>query len=335
MKSKLIPLLAGGLLSCLAAPQLMAGLDNGVVVTNLGKGDWIWEMSVCETALGLSTPNQVIDYEAAQGMHWVTVKAGDGLNEWGQWDTGIINEAHAKGMYIFGWVYAYGNSSGSSESGELNVAKWVDSVGGDGLILDAEVEYNTQAAAASAYTGGIIAAYPNRFLAYAPFPIISVWPNWPYIQFGSNCFAVMPQAYWGELGYSPSGMVTELDSQWSSWQNGLVGSHFASSIKPIIPIGQGYNDSIYTDNGTEITGWITALKNDSSPATAGGYHGTSTWSSQHHTSNMWYQLSHSSIGTFADNAGVISQTVANNTVFPPNHAFSCQWVMTCLLYTSD
>ena len=224
------------------ASSVQKSLDNGVDSNNLGQGDWIWEMPSCESALGVSTPQAVIDYEAANGMQWVAVKAGDGVNEWSQWNSAVINEAHAKGLKIFAWVYAYGNSSGSSESAELAVAKWADSVGGDGLILDVESEYQGQASAAAAYASGIKSAYPTRFLAYAPFPYISYHTTFPYVQFGTYCDAVMPQDYWADLGISVTNMVSDMDGEWSAWQNSLTGAN-TNDTKPIIPIGQGWNSS--------------------------------------------------------------------------------------------
>jgi len=44
-------------------------LLNGVYLNNLGQGDWIWVMSSAGNALGLTTPQAVIDYEASKGMH--------------------------------------------------------------------------------------------------------------------------------------------------------------------------------------------------------------------------------------------------------------------------
>ena len=218
MKPALAMCCFSALLIC-AAVRAAGALANGVDPNNLGQGDWIWEMPSCETALGVSTAQAVIDYEAGRGMQWVTVKAGDGTSEWSQWNSTVIKEAHAKGLKIFAWVYVYGNytntTSGiySSEAAELNVAKWALSVGGDGLIIDAESEYEGQGAAASTYASGIKAAYPTLFLAYAPFPYISYHSTFPYVQFGRNCDAVMPQAYWADLGITVTNMVHDSNSE--------------------------------------------------------------------------------------------------------------------------
>ena len=57
------------------------------------------------------------------------------------------------------------------------------------------------------------------FLAYAPFPYISLHQSYPYIEFGTNCHAVMPQDYWAVIGVSVTNMVRDMDSEWSTWQN--------------------------------------------------------------------------------------------------------------------
>ena len=58
--------MAGGVFLFLAASQLpVQALDNNVDPNNLGQGDWIWQVPSCETALGVATPQAVIDHP-----HW-------------------------------------------------------------------------------------------------------------------------------------------------------------------------------------------------------------------------------------------------------------------------
>src|ERR1017187_3463902 len=102
----------------------------------------------------------VIDYEKSLGMQWITVKCGDGTGIWTQFSTDLITRAHAAGLKIFGWAYAYG----TSPSGEANVALNALSLGADGFIIDAESEYETLAnnsAVAAQYCQAIRAAYPR------------------------------------------------------------------------------------------------------------------------------------------------------------------------------
>ena len=247
--------------------QPMGLLDNGVDPANLGKGDSIWEMPQTETHLGVSTVQAVIDYEKGLGVQWITVKCGDGTGIWTQFSTDLITRAHAAGLKIFGWAYAYG----SSPSGEATVALNALNLGADGFIIDAEAEYETLAnnsAAAAQYCQAIRAMYPTRFMAHAPFPYISLHSGFPYVTFGVYCDAVMPQDYWGAIGISPSQMITDMDSQWRTWQNGLTGTN-RNAIKPIVPLAQSYAPV----TGAEITTFVNGIKSDASPATTGGYKG--------------------------------------------------------------
>jgi hypothetical protein len=99
----------------LAVPLLNAQpFDHGVNATNLGKGDWIYQMSDCQSALGFTSPQEVLNYEAAKGVQWVAVKGADGTNtnSWMQFNSTLVSQAHAAGLKIFASAYAYGNERG-------------------------------------------------------------------------------------------------------------------------------------------------------------------------------------------------------------------------------
>jgi|GEM_PF-872065 len=298
------------------APDLQSQLtlDNGVDAANLGKGDWIWQMGSCISSLGVADIQGVINYEKNKGMQWITVKCGDGGSIYPsaaapQFTADLVNRAHAAGLKIFGWAYAYG----ANVPGEISVATNCLGLGADGFIIDAETEYEVLAnnsAAATAYCQGIRAAYPNRFLAHAPYPIISSHSGFPYIAFGTNCDAVMPQAYWADIGgtnYAVT-MVTRLNTEWRNWQNGLTGFN-TNAIKPIAPIGQGYNSVNGPVDGLSITNFINALKTNSPAATAGGYRGVSWWSCQHH-------------GVAPDKWPAIGNTTLSTNALPPTFSLS-------------
>lgn len=255
---------------------------GGIDPAHMGKGDWVWYVSDAETNTGTSTVQGLMNYEKARGMSWITVKAGDGTNQWAQFDSNLVTAAHNAGLKVFAWAYAYG----SNPAGELNVAKNALATGADGFIIDAETEYENLASpgtAATTYASGIKSAYPDKFLAYAPFPIIDLHTKFPYLELGKYSDAVMPQAYWKDIGYTPAQMVANMDAQWSKWQSTWSSGGFASSVKPIVPIGQGYAPA----TGSEITSFVSDLYGDASAATAGGYRGVSFWSAQHHDASMW------------------------------------------------
>ncbi|HKI69748.1 MAG TPA: immunoglobulin domain-containing protein, partial [Verrucomicrobiae bacterium] len=281
-------------------------LDNGVDPANLGKGDWIWQLPTCTNHLGgyVSSVNDVqslINWETNHGMQWITVKCGDGGTIWSQFNANLVATAHNAGLKIFGWAYAYGNDV----PGEINVALNALNLGADGFIIDAESEYETTAnnvAKATQYASAIKAAYPTRFLAHAPFPIISVHSGFPYVAFGTYCDAVMPQAYWAAIGgtnYAIT-MVTRMNTEWRNWQNSLTGAA-TNAIKPIVPIGGGYNSGSQLVDGTQITAFVNALHTNTPPAAAGGYHGLSWWSCQHHAvpPDKWPAIGGSDLNTNA------------------------------------
>ena len=264
-----------------------------------GKGDWTFYLSSAESNLGKSG-QAFFNYEASQGVSWIVVKAQDGTTtgDWGYSST-VVTEAHNAGLKIYAYAYVYGNYySGSGEADELSTTlSIINSTKPDGFVIDAEVEYQSQPTEAAAYASGIKAAYPNLFLAYAPFPIISDHESYPYIQFGEYCDAVMPQAYFETgSGYTPASMLSEIDSQWSYWDNIWATGGYPGSVKPIIPICQAYNDQYFTDNGSDLIDFVNDFKNDSNPATSGGYQGVSFFDADYETSGMRTEIADASIG---------------------------------------
>jgi hypothetical protein len=284
--------------------------DHGVDPANLGKGDWIWRMDAAMAAVGVSTVQGLIDYLKARKLQWITVKCGDGGTIWNQFNTDLIQRAHAAGLKIFAWAYVYG----ANVQGEINVALNALSLGADGFIIDAEGEYErlpNNAAVAEQYCQAIRAAYPNRFLAHAPFPIISYHRAFPYVTFGKYCDAVMPQAYWYAIGVSPTYMVEWLNREWRTWHSSLVGAD-TNAIKPLAPIGQGW-DALAPG---EITAFVQALKTNTPAASPGGYNGVSFWSCQHHTPAMWEEITAVTIGRVPELWPAVVRQPLNRSVEP-------------------
>ena len=271
---------------------------------SLGKGDWIWEMPETESNFGFTTVQQVINYEQSLGMQWITVKCVDGGSVYSQFNSQLIMLAHAAGMKIFGWAYAYGNNTGAygngstdaaNIAGEIYVATNALGLGADGFIIDAEIEYETNVTRytdATLYAHSIKTAYPTRFLAHAPFPYISYHPGFPYVQFGTNCDAVMPQDYWGAFAITPYQMVSDMNSQWITWQNSLTGFN-TNAIKPIVPLAQSYSPV----TGLQITEFLNCLQTNTPKATPAGYAGVSFWDAQSRNADMDNAIAAATIGT--------------------------------------
>jgi hypothetical protein len=135
----------------------------------------------------------------------------------------------------------------------------------------------------------------------------------------------MPQDYWADIGISLTNMVNDMDGEWSVWQNSLTGFS-TNAIKPIIPVGQGWDSSGYTESAANVTNFVYLLKNDPNPAGKNGYHGVSYWECSQHPVAVWTGMKTSLIL-----AGTNSMTVTqgSNATFavnlPAGGSYYYQW----------
>lgn len=311
-------LLTGALAAGLVLPAGAKVFDNGIDSENLGEGDWIWYISQATNKLGgnvtsVTSIPTLMSYYTNQGLKYIIVKAGQGSTNFPsdaapQFTTALVNEAHNKGLKIFG----YTRSFGVNISGEISIATGAMAKGADGFVIDAEAEWEPLANRASLATqlcNGIKAAYPNRFLAHSPLPYISLHSAFPYKEFGKGCDAVMPQLYWMDLNKTPQQMVAEFNNEWRNWQDSL-GAADRDAVKPIIPAGQAYVISPQTYTNGHIKAFYEALKTNQTCVTVGGYRGINWWRTDLHTTAMWTEIRTNSIGGSAPTDGSI---VIDNT----------------------
>lgn len=200
-----------------------------------GRGMWVWRWVQAEDG----NPDRVINRARNAGLKWITIKGGDGLSWWSQLTPNLIRELQQADLKVLGWVYAYGNSP----QNEADVANHVLDLGCDGLIIDAEAEYEGKPRMAETYMKAIRAAHPAAFIAYSSFPLISKHPKFPYTEFGRYCDASMPQCYWKLIGFSPKIMMSRIKQEWGDWGAKMTTNGFGDSVAPLVPVGQGFNVS--------------------------------------------------------------------------------------------
>jgi hypothetical protein len=302
------------LMACSSAPAVV--FDGAVDPANLGEGDWIYvlanEINQLEGVVPAVTNVQsLMSYEASLGMQWVVVKASDGSAKYPsaahpQFTLDVILAAHRAGLQIFGW----NRSDGTDPNGEVEIAKWVYNLGADGLVMDAEGEWETShtpplgttaqiATIATNILKNIKDLYPTKFMAYSPAMVITYHSTFPYKVYGQYCDAVMPMDYWVDFGITPGNCVTnwpnglDMESQWKTWQNGLSAPYKTLSIKPIVPAGSANGGS---EPGSDLTTFVNTLKGLANPATAGGYKGVSWWRAGQHSLDMLNAISNVNIG---------------------------------------
>jgi len=225
-----------------------------------GKGIWIWHIWELPNNGNLAN---IRDKLVSNGIKWVTIKLGDS-DEW--WlDPGhqeynwllaqgysnfsqVVSYFHEKNIQVFGWQYMYSYDRWDNPNyTEVDIAnKILDVSGIDGLIIDAEGEFEGQGkgAIAESYMQAIRSRHLSSFIAYSTFARISSHTWFPYLEFGKHCDAVMPQAYWADRPTTPQDELNIMKQQWDYWQNQWVQSGHSDSVKPILPMGSVCNYSI-------------------------------------------------------------------------------------------
>jgi hypothetical protein len=314
--------------------------DGGINPANLGKGDWIYFLSAATNRLGGSVPSVVnlptlMAYYKSAGMQYLIVKAGTGSTNFSggggspQFNSNLVYHAHAAGLLIF----AYTRSYADDVPGEINLAANCFALGADGWIIDAEAEWEssrvgtTGPAKAIQYGEGLRALFPNKFIAHAPFPIISFHGSFPYKEFGYYCDAVMPQEYWTEIyNDSPTAvldMFTRTDNEYRNWQNSLTGI-WTNAIKPIAPIAQAWSSASGTTTGAEIDEFFDRLRTNPNPASVTGYKGISFWRADLKTTDMWSAISSNVLGD-APGPPLLTMQPQSRTVTPGSHVTFTAW----------
>jgi hypothetical protein len=247
--------------SSLDASQNHAGAPTG-------RGIWIWKLSQAENG----NVAVIINRLTSQGIQWVALKCGQGTYFWqDQCTHALVQRFHDAGIRVYGWQRVYGDDP----MGEAAVANRILDLGIDGFIVDAEAEYEGKPLSAIIYMMSLRVMQPASFIAYTTFPIISHHQRFPYVEFGRYCDAVMPQAYWQAIGVSPEEVLAWMDAEWRQWEQVWRDTGHADAIKPIIPIGQGWDVS-----GREIARF-------SSRAHAAGYSAISLWVYHRLNPSMW------------------------------------------------
>lgn len=219
-----------------------------------GKGMWIWELWVANNG----SLNPVIDKLKSVGVTWVVIKMGDGdsyynrsgkyLYNWAQAYGGmdsVVSIFHKNGIKIFAFQYVYGvpnywGVAGTSESGVANMILAVKGI--DGLLIDAEIQYDTltnRVAAAQAYLDSIRVHHPNAFLGITSWARISGHNTFPWTTFLSGVQVNMPQTYWAARPTTPQNELSLMNGQFASSTQTWVSQGDSAAAKPIMPIGQG------------------------------------------------------------------------------------------------
>ena len=216
------------------------------------KGIWIWKIWEVENG----DLNAIIARLVEATVEWVIIKCGDSdsfwlrpgafLKTWADQYGGfssVIQRFHDAGIKVFGWHYVYSYDRwGIAGVSEADVSIMILNIPAiDGLIINAEQEYEGQGKGviAEQYMQTIRQAHPNAFIVYSSFARVSGHEWFPWLEFGRYSDANMPQCYWAARPLTPEEELQQMKSDFDYWHNVWQQGGYGSSVKPIVPVGQG------------------------------------------------------------------------------------------------
>ena len=221
-----------------------------------GKGMYLWQLWTANG--GGKNLNTVIANLKRSGINWVVIKMADGdsyynspnhsLYNWvvpnyGSMDS-VISILHGAGIQLLAFQYVYGlPHHWGNPASETDVANAILDVRGiDGLLIDAEIQYDTLAtriAAAKAYCDTIRTHHPGAFVGLTAWARINGHSTFPWTAFLDRVAVNMPQTYWAARPVTPATELNLMSTQFTSATNTWVSQGDSAASKPIMPIGQG------------------------------------------------------------------------------------------------
>lgn len=226
------------------------GLRAQTSATIEAKGMWIWELW---TAGDLGA---IVAKLKSVGVTWAVVKMGDSdsyynrsgksLYNWASTYGGmdsVVSTFHANGIKILGYQYVYGVPQYGVGVSESDVANMILSVNGiDGLVVDAEIEYDTlsnRVAAAQSYMDSIKVHHPNSFVALTSWARVASHATFPWVTFLTRVEVNMPQTYWAARPTTPTTELSKMSNDFTTYTQTWVNQGDSAAAKPIMPLGQG------------------------------------------------------------------------------------------------
>ena len=185
-----------------------------------GKGMYLWKL--WSSNGGGKNLNAVISKLESVGATWLVIKMGDGDSNYNSPNHSLYNWAkanyknmdsvvavfHTNGIKLLAFQYVYGvPHHWGNPASETDVANSILNVKGiDGLMIDAEIQYDTlstRVAAARAYCDSIRAHHPDALIGLTAWGHIIGHTTFPWTTFLDRVDIHMPQTYWAARPTTP------------------------------------------------------------------------------------------------------------------------------------
>ncbi|HED36680.1 MAG TPA: T9SS type A sorting domain-containing protein [Ignavibacteria bacterium] len=221
-----------------------------------GKGMFLWHLWTANG--GGKNLNTVITKLKSVGVTWLVIKMGDGdsyynspnhsLYNWATSNYGSMDSVvavfHANGIKLLAFQYVYGvPHHWGNPASETDVANSILDVKGiDGLLIDAEIQYDiltTRVAAARAYCDSIHAHHPDAFIGLISWDSITGHRTFPWTTFLDRVDVNMPMMYWAAKSTTPQNILSFMSGQFTYYTKIWVNQGDSAAAKPIMPLGQG------------------------------------------------------------------------------------------------
>ncbi len=189
-----------------------------------GKGFYIWKINKCENG----DPNAIVRRARDAGLTHVLIKIADGSRAYNvDLATPLVEGLKGAGIKCWGWQFVYGDEP--FREADIAVHR-IRSLGLDGFVVNAEVDYKGKHAAASAYMESLTsrAGIP---VGLSSFRYPQYHPTLPWAEFLSRCEVNMPQVYWLQA----DNPAQQLDRCLAQFQQ-------VYPVRPIVPTGAAYEE---------------------------------------------------------------------------------------------
>ena len=255
MRHSVRSLLVAGML-CLAGMIPARMLAAGDSLSIGGKGMYLWQLWTANGG-GRNLDTVVAKLHSA-GVGWVVIKMADGDSYYNSPDHSLYNLVvpnyssmdsvvsllHKNGIRLVAFQYVYGvPHHWGNPASETDVANMILNVRGiDGLLIDAEIEYDTlgtRVASATAYCDSIRAHHPGSLVGLTAWARINGHSTFPWQAFLDRVAVNMPQTYWAARPTTPQNELALMSGQFATATAGWVNQGDSAAAKPIVPLGQG------------------------------------------------------------------------------------------------
>jgi hypothetical protein len=208
-----------------------------------GKGLTIWKVQSCE----YGNTQAIVRKAQAAGLTHVLVKVADGAQPYNaSYLPGLIGGLKTAGIAVWGWQYIYGNAPIDEANAAISATNQLQL---DGLVVNAEKEYEGKFGQAGAYMEHIAAGLKHTPLALTSFRAPEYHPSFPWAEFLSHCVLNMPQVFWSG-GHDPAQQLKQTLQQFKH----------IYPVVPVIPTGAAYEDTGWRPSQAEIREFMSAAK---------------------------------------------------------------------------